>query len=108
MDIKFKDLIIDDEDRKLFLVDDAALKAEALRNSILPRLENILYLIIKKINAVYQLDVLEESRISKSPNFRKENRIKPVEWNYDACSVSLTGKIRKTNFFMMIILSCTY
>lgn len=94
MQIDFKDLIIDDEDRKLFLVDDNVLKAEALRHSILPRLENILYLIVKEVNEIYQIDLLDKSKISKSPNFRKSNRIEPVKHNYGACSVWLTGKIK--------------
>lgn len=94
MQINFKDLIIDDEDRKLFLIDDVVLKAEALRNSILPRLENIFYLIIKEINEIYRIDVLEQSRISNSPNFRKSNRINPITLNYEVCSVALTGKIK--------------
>jgi hypothetical protein len=73
MQLTFKNLIIDEEDRKLFLVDDNALKAAALRNSILPALESIFYLVIKEINEIYQLDVPKKSRIGKSSNFRRTN-----------------------------------
>jgi hypothetical protein len=102
MKLDIKDLIIDEEDRKLFLIDDIALKAEALKQSILPRLENLLYTIIKEINEIYQIDLLEESKISKSPNFRKSNRNEPVKINYESCSVWLCGKI-KPNYWKNLI-----
>lgn len=102
MKLDIKDLIIDEEDRKLFLINDNALKAEALRHSILPRLENLLYIIIKEINDIYQIDLLEESKISKSSNFRNSNRNEPVKINYDACSVWLSGKI-KPNYWKSLI-----
>lgn len=60
------------DDANLFLVDDLFLKANALKNSLLPRLQALIQHCTTKINEVYDINVFQDSIINKYPNFRNQ------------------------------------
>ena len=66
-----KEISFDNDDKNLFLVDDLKLKAEAIRYSILPKLEIITNETISQIEKIYITDVLSFSTVVKFPSFRK-------------------------------------
>lgn len=87
------DISFDDQDANLFLVDDARLRADALKHSVLPRLRVVMNSAISLIRDIYGIEVLDDSIISVFPNFR-EKRYKDNELThkYDSVFVGLGGQ----------------
>lgn len=90
---ELSDITFDEQDTNLFLVDDARLRADALKHSVLPRLRVVMNSAIALIREVYGIDVLDDSIVSVSPNFR-EKRYKDNELTvqYDSVFVGLGGQ----------------
>jgi 5-methylcytosine-specific restriction endonuclease McrA len=88
----------DDSDKNIFQVDDARLRADALKHSILPRLHIILNECIALIKEVYDVEALEDSIISQYPNFRQD-RDRELSLLYEAAYISLGGKRVKEKWF---------
>ncbi len=63
-----------EDDRKLFLVDDRSLRADALKFSLLPKLEVVLREAIGTIREIYDVEALEDSGIFRSPAFRTKRQ----------------------------------
>lgn len=93
--MKLEDISFDLDDKNLFLVDNIKLKADAIRHSILPKLEIIANTTISLLNQVYRTDPLELSTIIKFPNFRK-NRIKELAIDYIEAQAGLGPKRSRT------------
>jgi len=85
-------LLFTQEDAALFSIDDAQLKADALRYDVLPRLEILLRDAIQQINEVYSADPLEHSTLALLPGFRTNRRKSGVTHHYTSCSAGITGK----------------
>jgi len=84
-------LSFDKDDQQLFYIDDLRLKADALRHSVLPKLQLMTNHAISKIDEIYGVDVFEDSHITKSPNFRTKRKGKlKTNYNYSLCG--LEGK----------------
>jgi hypothetical protein len=81
----------DEQDANLFLVEDAQLRADALKHSVLPRLRVLINEAIALIREIYGIEVLEDSIISASPNFRPKRKSE-LKVLYDSASVGLCGK----------------
>jgi len=91
-------LNFDKDDQQLFFVDDLRLKADALRHSVLPKLQLMLNHAISKIDKIYGVDVFEDSHITKSPNFRTKRKEKlKIDYDYSLCG--LEGKRVKNKWF---------
>ena len=86
-----QDISFDAQDANLFLVDDAQLRADAIKHSILPRLQAVMNEAIAAIRTVYGIEVLDDSIISKYPNFRPKRDTK-IEHYYDYAFVGIGGK----------------
>lgn len=86
-----KEIAFDDDDLSLFQIDDLQLKADAIRNSVLPKLNVLMNHAVLRIKDIYDVEVFEDSHIAQSPNFRtrRENELK-VDYQWAVCS--LTGK----------------
>ncbi|TKK64871.1 HNH endonuclease [Ilyomonas limi] len=89
--MKFEEVSFDLDDKNLFLVDDLKLRAEAIRHSILPRLEIITNHSISLTNERFKINVLELSTVLKFPNFRK-TRAKEFDIDYTRSEAGLGGK----------------
>ena len=89
--MNFEEINFDLDDKNLFLVDDLQLKADAIRHSILPKLEIIANKTTALINEVYQTNVFELSTILKFPNFRK-TRTKELTVDYTTSEAGLGAK----------------
>ncbi len=89
--MKFEDIKFDQDDKSLFLIDDLQLKADAIRYSILPKMEIIGNELISRIMDIYKINYYDNCVLAKSPNFRKSNRKNSLSVNYNYSSVSLTG-----------------
>lgn len=85
------DISFDLEDKNLFEVDDLKLRADAIRNSILPKLEIINNHTIATISEVYKINALEFSTVLKFPAFRK-NRTTDFKVEYFNSEAGLGGK----------------
>lgn len=85
------DISFDEQDANPFLVEDAQLRADALKHSVLPRLRVMMNEAISLIREIYGIEALEDSIVSVYPNFRpqRENELKLL---YDAAFVGLGGK----------------
>lgn len=92
--MKLDDISFDDSYKNLFQVDNARLRADALRHSIVPRLRVVLNNCITFIKEVYGVDVLEDSRVSWYPQFRFK-RGKELDYFYGSAYASLSGKSQK-------------
>jgi hypothetical protein len=82
---KLKDISLDKEDAALFnLKGDLLLKATAIKQSILPKLNVILEEAISRIRKIYGIEVFKEhSIIHSAPNFRqKRNNDLKIDYNY--------------------------
>jgi len=89
----------DEEDRNLFLVDDRRLRADALKYSLLPKLEVVLNEAVKIIREVYGIEAFEDSIIFRSPNFRPtQKRNGEIRVDYNWASVGLGGKRRRNKW----------
>lgn len=84
----------DRQDLDLFKVDNKDLKIKAVRNSIIPRMLDILHSALAEIQSLYGVDPLEVSSISFSPN-SLSSRGKDGEFTYDVrfARVSVVPKI---------------
>ncbi len=89
---KLENIIFDNEDRELFLIDDLQLKADAIRNSILPKLQVVMNYAINQIDKVYNVNVFDDCIIAQAPHFRLNNRKADVRKNYDFARISIRGK----------------
>jgi hypothetical protein len=85
------DIWFDVDDQFLFFVDDLDLRGNAIRHSVLPRLQLIMNNAIVAIRAVYGVDVLEDSHVQVSPNFRRK-RVADVTVDYQWATIGLSGK----------------
>jgi len=85
----------DESDKNLFQIDDLRLKADAIKHSILPKLHVLTHHAILKIKEIYDIDVLEDSHIPQSPNFRTK-RVNELKVDYEHAYVGITGKRTKT------------
>ena len=67
---KSENILFDKDDQELFLIDDLQLKADAIRNSILPKLQVVMNYAISQIDKVYNVNVFQtlcfECNIGKS------------------------------------------
>jgi hypothetical protein len=90
--MNLKDITFDEKDGNLFQVDDTRLRADAIQHSVLPRLHVLMNQCIASIRSVYGIEVLEDSRVSFYPHFRR-NRTNKLEHLYDAAFVGLGGKV---------------
>lgn len=89
--MKLDSISFDESYKNLFQVDDARLRAEALKHSVVPRLRAVLNECIALAERIYGVDVLEDSRISWFPHFR-EKREKELDHFYDSAFASVGGK----------------
>jgi len=98
--MRIEEIIFDTEDKNLFLIDDLQLKADAIRYSILPKLEIINNEIISRIAEMYNYDFFENCTIGKSPQFRtsKSQRTKPVNIDYEHSSIWIYGQRAKNKW----------
>lgn len=87
----FEEVNFDLDDKNLFLVDDLKLKADAIRHSILPKLEIITNHTIGLLGQIYSLNALDLSTILKFPNFRK-TRAKDFSIDYTSSEAGLGAK----------------
>lgn len=88
---KLKNIVFDKEDRELFLIDDLQLKADAIRYSILPKLELVIHHAITQIDKVYGLNVFSDCSIVQSPHFKVGDRRNDVKKDYKHAIVRLKG-----------------
>ena len=92
------DITFDEQDANLFLVDNASLRADALKHSVLPRLRVVMNSAIALIREVYGIEVLDDSIVSVFPNFReKRYNDKDLKHKYDSVFVGIGGQ-RKTKW----------
>ncbi len=89
---KLKNIIFDNEDRELFLVDDLQLKADAIRYSILPKMQVVINYAISQIEETYKINFFEDCMIAQAPHYRLSNRKGAVKKNYDFARVSIRGQ----------------
>lgn len=89
--LPLSDISFDDQDANLFLVDDVRLRADALKQSILPRLSVVLNSAIALIREVYGIEALDDSIISVFPNFRQK-RDRELKILYESAFVGLGGQ----------------
>lgn len=88
------EVTFDDQDKNLFLVNDARLRADALQHSILPRLRVVLNEACALIHRVYGIDVFEDSIVSYYPHFRRQ-RNQELKLLYHSALVGLNGQRAK-------------
>ncbi|MEN9448441.1 MAG: hypothetical protein RJA25_1731 [Bacteroidota bacterium] len=95
--MKIEEIVFDIEDKNLFLIDDLSLKADAIRYSILPKLEIISNEIISRIIELYKIDFYLDYSFLKAPHFRlsKTQRKEPTKIDYTFSSISITGQRKK-------------
>ena len=60
-------IFFDEQDASLFLVDDARLRADALKHSLVSRLRRVMNAAIAGIRDIYGIEVLDDS-IAKAPS----------------------------------------
>ena len=89
--MQVSDISFDLDDKNLFQADDLKLRADAIKNSILPRLEIINNHTIATISKVYRIDALELSTVLKFPAFRK-NRNTDFKIEYFSSEAGLGGR----------------
>jgi hypothetical protein len=84
-------ITFDEQDANLFFVDDARLRADALQQSVLPRLRVTMNCAIALIRDIYGIEVLDDSIVSVYPNFRKQ-RDRELQLKYHEVFVGLGGQ----------------
>ncbi len=87
----FEDIAFDEDDKNLFQIDDARLRADAIKFSILPRLHIVFEEAVRLIYEIYEVDVYENNTRSYFPHFRNKRK-KELELLYEDASVALHGK----------------
>ncbi|HUN16681.1 MAG TPA: HNH endonuclease, partial [Saprospiraceae bacterium] len=93
--------IFDEEDRLLFSIDDIDLKAKAIRNSILPRLVQIVNELISELIDIYGVDFYSNNTLIKSPNYRLGLKVDKIKTDYSYCLAGFSG-VRKSNYWVSI------
>lgn len=96
--MKLDDITFDESDKNLFQVDDARLRADALKHSLLPRLHFLMNECIVTVRQVYHVEVLEDSIVSYSPHFRQK-RERELDYLYEAAYVGLGGRRTKNKWY---------
>lgn len=91
MDKSIENISFDESDQNLFQVDDARLRADALKFSILPRLHVLMNECISAIRNIYGIEVLEDSIVSFYPHFRPK-RDNELTLLYDSAYAGLGGQ----------------
>lgn len=91
----------DEQDRDLFRISDLRLRADAIKHSVLPRLQRLMNICIDMIRDAYGVETLDDSIISLSPNFRTK-RAQEIRVAYQWASVSLGGK-RKSGMWPRLV-----
>ena len=89
--MKLEEINFDESDKNLFQVDDARLRADALKHSILPRLHVVMNECIAKIRQIYGVEALDDSIVSYYPHFRSKREVE-LKLLYEAAYVGLGGK----------------
>lgn len=89
--ISISDIYFDEQDANLFLVEDAQLRADALKHSVLPRLQIVLNEAIALVRQIYGVEALVDSIVSKYPNFRTGGT-SDIGFQYDSAFVGLGGQ----------------
>lgn len=89
--ISISDITFDEQDANLFLVEDAQLRADALKHSVLPRLQIVMNEAIALVRDIYGVEALDDSIVSKYPNFRT-GRASNIGFQYDSAFVGLGGQ----------------
>lgn len=92
--MKLDDISFDESYKNLFQVDDARLRADALKHSVVPRLCAVLNECISLVKDTYDVDALDDSRVSWFPQFRPK-REKDLAYLYDSAYAGLGGKQSK-------------
>ncbi|MBP8114804.1 MAG: HNH endonuclease [Chitinophagaceae bacterium] len=95
---KLKNIVFDHEDRELFLVDDLQLKADAIRYSILPKMQIVVNYAISQIKETYKVNVFENSMIAQAPHYRLNNRKGDMKKDYDFARISIRGQRKFENW----------
>lgn len=87
------DIYFDEQDANIFLVDDARLRADALKHSVLPRMRVLMNSAIALIYEIYDIEVLDDSIVSIFPSFReKRYKNNELRHRYDSVFVGLGGQ----------------
>lgn len=86
-----RDISFDEQDANLFQVDDARLRADALKHSVLPRLRTVMNAAISQIRSIYRIEALDDSIVSVYPNFRQKRELE-LKMHYDSVFVGLGGQ----------------
>lgn len=89
--MKTDHIFFDEEDRNIFLVDDIQIKAEALRHSVLPKLQAACNHLVDLIRDIYDVEVLEDSSFTLSPHFRTHGRVVDLKKNYTDAGLEISG-----------------
>ena len=99
--MELKQILFDEDDRTLFLIDDIQLKADAIRYSILPKLEIVNNELISRLIKVYNFDFFQNYSVAKTPHFRisKTQRKEPTKTNYSYSGISITGQRKENKWF---------
>lgn len=84
-------IFFDEDDQNLFQVDDIQLKAEALRHSVLPKLEAASNHLTSLIRDIYGVEALDDSSFTLSPHFRTANRVIDLKKNYTEAAIEIAG-----------------
>jgi len=84
-------ITFDEQDANLFLVEDARLRADALKHSVLPRLRAAMNFAIALNRDIYGVEALDDSIVSVYPNFR-QNRDTALRLKYEQAFVGLGGQ----------------
>jgi hypothetical protein len=86
-------ITFDEQDSNLFLVDDARLRADALRHSVLPRLRVVMNSAVALIRDIFMIEALDDSIVSVFPNFReKRHKNNELRLKYISVFVGLGGQ----------------
>jgi len=96
--MKIEEIIFDEDNKTLFLIDDIQLKADAIRYSILPKIDLIINETISRLMEIFEFDFYQNYSLTKSPHFRlsKTQRKEPTKYDYKSAGISIGGQ-RKGN-----------
>lgn len=89
---KLENIVFDKDDQELFLVDDLQLKAQAIRNSILPKMQVIMNYAINQIHKIYGVNVFDDCMIAQAPHYRLHERVNDVKKDYQYARISIRGQ----------------
>ena len=91
--MKLDVITFDESDKNLFRVDDARLRADALRHSLLPRLHFLMNECIATVRQIYNVEALDDSIVSYYPHFRQK-REKERDLLYEAAYLLKVDRLR--------------